>query len=89
MPSEHYRYYRLDADGHMHFAEWFSAACDEQAIEEIQIKHPNAKCEIWQGKRLVATLSPSQYSPDDPDIQNAVGARLSALALRMKLGLET
>ena len=88
MPSENYRYYRLDGDGRLHFAEWFSGESDEQAIEQIQAKHPNAKCEIWKGKRLVAKLSPSRFSPDDPDLQNAVGARLSALALRMELGLE-
>ena len=89
MLSEHYRYYRLDGDGHLNFAEWFSAACDEQAIEEIQVKRPDNKCEIWQGARLVAKLSPERFSPDDPDLQNAVGARLPELALRMKLGLET
>ena len=88
MSSENYRCYRLDGDGRLHFAEWFSAASDAQAIEQIQGKHPNAKCEIWQGKRLVTKLSPSQFSPDNPDLQNAFGARLSALALRMKLGLE-
>ena len=88
MSSENYRCYRLDEDGRLHFAKWFSAESDEQAIEQIQGKHPNAKCEIWQGKRLVAKLSPSHFSPDDLSLQNAVGAHLSALALRMNLGQE-
>lgn len=89
MPSENYRYYHLDGDGSLHCAEWFSAASEEDAILRVQANHPNSKCELWRGSRLVARLSPSQFSPDDPDLQNAVGERLSALALRMELGLET
>lgn len=88
MPSENYRYYHLDGDGRLHFAEWFPAESDEQATEQIRVIHPDAKCEIWQGNRLVAKLQPNGFSPDDPDLQNAVGKRLSALALRIELGLE-
>ena len=88
MPSENYRYYHLDGDGRLHFAEWFSAARDEDAIEQVRVNHPDSKCEIWRGNRLVAKLSPSGFSPDDPDLQNAVGKRLSAMALRLELGLE-
>ena len=88
MPSINYRYYRLDATGHLHCADWFSAENDEHAIERIHIAHPNAKCEIWEGKRLVAKLEPPEYSPDDPDLQSAVAKRLSSLALRTELGLE-
>lgn len=57
MPLENYRYYCLDGTGHLHSAEWFSAQSDEEAIAQIRARHPDAKCEIWQGKRLVATLS--------------------------------
>ena len=88
MPSDDYRYYHLDGDGRLHCAQWFSAESDEHAIGQVRVNHPNAKCEIWRGKRLIARLSPSGFSPDNSDLQNAVGARLSALALRMKLGME-
>lgn len=84
-----YRIYSLDGDGRIGFADWISADNDEDAIVQARNLKPDAqRCEIWQGKRLVAKLSPSRFSPDDPDLQNAVGDRLSALALRMKLGLE-
>ena len=62
MPSENYRYYCLDGTGHLHDAAWFAAESDEDAIEQIKAKHPDAKCEIWQGKRLVAALSPVRRS---------------------------
>lgn len=60
MPSENYRYYCLDGAGHLHSAEWFHAETDEEAIAQISAKHPDAKCEIWQGQRLVASLSPER-----------------------------
>ena len=58
MPSENYRYYCLDGAGHLHDAEWFHAESDEDAIAQIETKHPGSLCEIWQDKRLVAKLSP-------------------------------
>ncbi len=62
MSSENYRYYCLDSTGQLHSAEWFDADTDEEAIAQIAVKHPDARCEIWQGKRLVATLSPMRLS---------------------------
>ena len=63
MPSENYRYYCLDSTGRPHNAAWFYAETDEDAIKHIEAKHPDSKCEIWLGKRLVATLSPkAQYA---------------------------
>lgn len=59
MHSEHYRYYRLDGAGHLHEAEWFDAESDENAAAKIEAKYPDARREIWQGTRLVATLTPS------------------------------
>lgn len=58
MPTENYRYYCLDGAGHLHDAAWFYADNDEDAITQIEAKHPDAKCEIWQSKRLVAKLLP-------------------------------
>lgn len=58
MPSEDYRYYCLDGAGHLQGAEWFDAESDEDAIEQISARQPDSKCEIWQGKRLVVSISP-------------------------------
>ena len=60
MPSENYRYYCLDAAGKLHDAAWFEAKSDDDAIEFVRTEHPNSKCEIWQGKRLVASLEPAR-----------------------------
>ena len=86
MPSENYRYYRLNASAHLAFAEWFEAASDEEAIVQIETKHRHERSEIWQGTRLVAKLFPGHFNPDDPELQNAVGERLSATARRLRLG---
>lgn len=88
MPSENYHYYRLNASGHLAFAEWSEAASDEEAIVQIETKHRDERSEIWQGSRLVAKLIPGHFNPDDPELQNAVGERLSATARRLRLGLE-
>lgn len=58
MPSENYRYYCLDGAGHLHEAEWFYAESDADAIAQIVAGHSDATCEIWHGKRLVASLTP-------------------------------
>lgn len=57
MPNTQYRYYCLDGTGRLHDAEWIRAASDEEAIAQIEAKHPGATCEIWQGKRLVAAIT--------------------------------
>jgi hypothetical protein len=60
MPSENYRYYCLDGAGRLHDAEWFYALNDQEAIKLVETKHPAGKCEIWQGKRLVASITPKR-----------------------------
>lgn len=62
MPSENYRYYCLDATGSLHQAEWFYADSDADAVAAIEAKHPDAKSEIWQGDRLVATVEAKRRS---------------------------
>jgi hypothetical protein len=62
MPSEAYRYYCLDGSGQLHSAEWFEATNDEEAVAQISARHPDSRCEIWRGRRLVATLSPQRAS---------------------------
>lgn len=56
MSRETYRSYCLDGLGHLHNAEWFEAESDEDAVAQIEAQHPESKCEIWQGVRLVAQL---------------------------------
>jgi hypothetical protein len=58
--SQPYRYYCLDGKGHLHSAEWFDAESDEDAIVLVAALHPDGKCEIWQGARLVASISPQR-----------------------------
>ena len=88
MSSEHYRYYRLGGDGRIRLAEWISAVNDEQAVEQILAAYPDAKCEVWNGSRLVAKLVPRRFNPDDPDLQDNVAKRLSRTARRIRSGLE-
>ncbi len=61
MPSP-YRYYCLDSTGRLHSAQWFNATNDAEAIAQIEAKHPDATCEIWQDNRLVAKLAPQRLS---------------------------
>ena len=57
MAQNGYRYYCLDNRRQLHSAEWFEAASDKDAIAQVEARHPDALCEIWQGQRLVAKLS--------------------------------
>ncbi|MFL6730648.1 MAG: hypothetical protein ACJ8E3_01070 [Sphingomicrobium sp.] len=52
-----YRVYCLDGSGNIHLAEWIDAADDADAIRQAhELKHGALKCEVWRGKRLVATI---------------------------------
>jgi hypothetical protein len=57
-----YRYYCLDGSGRLHDVAWFDAENDEDAIKQIEDKHPGDQCEIWEARRLVAKLSPSRQA---------------------------
>jgi hypothetical protein len=53
-----YGIYCLDAAGKISFAEELIASSDEEAIAEAhRLKQKALKCEVWQGRRLVVTLS--------------------------------
>jgi hypothetical protein len=53
-----YRIYCLDGAGTISFAEELSASSDEEAIAKAhQLKRKTLKCEVWRGRKLVATLS--------------------------------
>ena len=56
-PDDH-RYYRLDGVGQIQGAEWLDAASDEDAIEQLKVKHSDGVCELWKGKRLVGRIRP-------------------------------
>ena len=60
MSSENYRYYRLDGAGMIDAAEWFEAEGDADAIAQVVARHEGTQTEIWQGKRLVASVSPKR-----------------------------
>lgn len=60
MSSETYRYYCLDRFGHLHSAEWLTAETDDDAITQVEQRHPGETCEIWLGTRLVAKLAPER-----------------------------
>ena len=58
MPSsaKTYRVYCYDAAHQMVTADWLMAASDEDAIAQARAAGFGNKCEIWDGKRLVAHL---------------------------------
>jgi hypothetical protein len=58
MPT--YRYYCLDGAGNIHNAEWFDADSDEQAVADIQARHPDSTCEVWSGNKLIGSTRPQQ-----------------------------
>ena len=58
MSLQTYRYYRLDGTGRLHGAELIDAESDDAAIAQVECTCADALCEIWQGARLVAKLSP-------------------------------
>ena len=58
MPNEIYRFYCLDGTGQLHDVEEIKAGSDEDAVAQVAAKHPNAKWELWQERRLVAKSNP-------------------------------
>jgi hypothetical protein len=58
-----YRVYCLDQARRINFADWITAETDEEAVRQAHaLKHHAMLCEIWQDKRLVATLSAQDLS---------------------------
>ena len=54
---QRYRLYCLDGMGKIGLAEWIEAMDDADAIRQAQEMKPGAlRCELWLGKRLVATI---------------------------------
>jgi hypothetical protein len=52
-----YKLYCMQSQGNLHFAEWIEAQNDADAIETARrLKRDALKCEVWDGRRLVAVL---------------------------------
>jgi hypothetical protein len=51
-----YRLYCFDGMGKVWAADWLSASSDAEAVELANCMDVCVKCEVWQGKRLVATI---------------------------------
>ena len=52
-----YRICCLEADGMKVAADWIEAAGDDEAIQQARALQGLRQCEVWQGNRLVATLT--------------------------------
>jgi hypothetical protein len=55
-PLKSYRVYCYDGARKIVTADWIEAASDEEAIANAQAAGFGSKCEIWEGRRLVAQL---------------------------------
>jgi hypothetical protein len=51
-----YRLYCLDGARKVASAEWFEADNDPAAVEAAKTMLNGYRCELWQGRRLVARL---------------------------------
>lgn len=59
-PTKTYRVYCFDAAHRVLTADLIEAASDEEAIATAEAKGFGSKCEIWDGRRLVAELEDRQ-----------------------------
>ena len=57
---QQYRLFFFNGGRHIQLAHEFEAENDERAKALIEQMHPEGRCEIWQGQRLVAKLSPQR-----------------------------
>jgi hypothetical protein len=59
-----YRLYCLDGAGHISLAEWIEAGTDAEALAKArELKDGALKCEVWDDKRLVGSLSHHELKP--------------------------
>jgi len=63
-----YRLYCCDGVGKVWATEWLKAATDQEAIDAARQMDVGIKCEVWEGRRLVATIEPqSKTSRTQPN----------------------
>lgn len=55
-PPKTYRIYCYDGDNKAVTADFINASSDEVAVAKAEAKGFGSKCEIWDGRRLVAQL---------------------------------
>lgn len=55
-PQKTYRVYCYDGASKVVTADFIKASSDEEAIAKAEARGFGSKCEIWDGKRLVAQL---------------------------------
>jgi hypothetical protein len=55
-PATIYRVYCYDGANKVVTADWIEATSDEDAIAKAEAAGFGSKCEIWDGRRLVAQL---------------------------------
>ena len=55
-----YRLYCFDGAGTVWAADSIEAASDEEAIVSARSLNTGVKCEVWEGRRFVATIERSQ-----------------------------
>lgn len=60
-----YRLYSYDGAGKVWAADWIAAASDDEAIAAAQSLNTGVKCEVWKGKRYVATVERSRSTSID------------------------
>ena len=59
-----YRVYCLDRYSRIGLADWIDANSDDEAVAKAHaMKNGAIKCEVWQEKRLVATLKSDLLDP--------------------------
>ena len=68
VPVAAYRLYFIDGAGKFTAAEWIEADGDESALAAAHGLNKSVKCELWQGRRLIARIAPAPPTPgsDDP-----------------------
>lgn len=56
VPPKAYRLYSFDLATKTVTADFIKASSDEEAVARAEATCPAAKCEVWDGKRLVAQI---------------------------------
>ncbi len=64
VPVAAYRLYFIDGAGKFTAAEWIEADGDESAVDAAHALNKSVRCELWQGRRLIARIEPGSPAPD-------------------------
>jgi hypothetical protein len=57
--------YFLDSSGWLLYFELFETGSDQEAVAAVRASNPQAICQIWNGRRLVAKLDPNRLSTEN------------------------